>query len=173
MTVAFNQFAEQVRNSRSTKPFIGRLFALDPGETTGWCVWDCRPGEDDYMVACGQMPSWPIQHCVRNFQSLLFLYKPTKVVYEQYRVYEWKTDSHSWSDVPTLRIIGSMETLLLLRNIPYSHQTPQVAKHFVSDDKLKAWNLYEQGQRHSRDAMRHATYFLCFGEAGHNNRPPQ
>jgi len=172
MTQQFNLFSEAVRKSRGQKAFRGILLALDPGETTGWCVWRCEPGEDDVMIACGQMPSWPIQECVKNFQVLLNQYQPTYVVYEQYRVYEWKTDSHSWSDVPTLRIIGSMETFFLLRNIPYSHQTPQVAKHFVSDDKLKGWHLYDKGQRHSRDAMRHATYFLCFGQAGHNNRQP-
>lgn len=172
MTIQFNQFAEAVRQARGLKPFEGRLLALDPGETTGWCIWDCIPGANDTMIACGQLDTWPIENQVKNFRALLNQYNPTQIVYEQYRVYEWKSDSHAWSDVPTLRIIGSIETFLLLNGIAYSHQTPQVAKHFVTDDKLKGWGLYERGQRHSRDAMRHATYFLCFGLQGHNNRQP-
>lgn len=163
MSVAFNNFAAQVRKSRHIQPFQGTLLALDPGETTGWSVWYCKPGEDDVMIACGQLPSWPLQTFVPGFKFLISKYGPTRIVYEQYRVYEWKTESHAWSDVPTLRIIGSLETILLLQDIPFSNQSAQVAKQFVTDDKLKSWNLYERGQRHSRDSMRHACYFLCFG----------
>lgn len=159
----FNTFSNKVRQSKQVLAFQGCLLALDPGETTGWCIWTCIPGEDDVMIACGQLPSWPLTTFVPGFQALLDKYKPTRIVYEQYRVYDWKTESHAWSDVPTLRIIGSLETLLLLRSLPFSNQTAQVAKHFVTDEYLKSWGLYQRGQRHSRDSMRHATYFLCFG----------
>ena len=80
MSVAFNQFAEKVRQSRHIKAFAGTLLALDPGETTGWSVWQCTPGEDDYMVSCGQLLSWPLQTFIPGFLLLLSKYKPTHVV---------------------------------------------------------------------------------------------
>ena len=34
------------------------------------------------------------------------------------------------------------------------------AKGFVTDAKLKEWGLWQDGLRHSRDAIRHGIYFL-------------
>jgi hypothetical protein len=57
-----------------------------------------------------------------------------------------------------------METRIQDRgNITYNMQTAQQAKNFVTDELLQHWGFYERGQRHSRDSMRHALYFLLFG----------
>lgn len=173
MSADFNTFAEQVRAQRGVEPFSGRLLALDPGETTGWSVWNCEPGQIDRLSDQGQLATWDKEHTfnpehelalfVNNFTWLLHRYKPTRVVFESYHVYDWKLDTHSWSDVPTLRIIGGIESLLLLQAIPYSSQTAQVAKRFVTDEMLKSFGFYQRGLRHSRDSMRHGIYYLCFG----------
>ncbi len=169
----FYQFMGKVHASKPRPGglFTGKVLALDPGETTGWSVWE--GGEQPSMVACGQLDTWdkeakpststPIEHCVTNFPQLLSTYNPTTAVLESYRVYDWKTESHAWSDVPTLRIIGSMETRLHDLHIPYYFQTAQQAKNFVSDEMLSAFGFYTRGQRHSRDSMRHAIYFILFG----------
>ena len=159
----FNTFAAKVREARKVNAFAGTLLALDPGETTGWSVWQCTPGEDDVLIAWGQLPSWPMNLIASGFLELLKQYKPTRVVYEQYRVYDWKLETHSWSDVPTLRIIGSIETRLIDANIPYSHQTAQVAKQFVTDQRLKEFGFYKPALKHARDSIRHGIYYLCFG----------
>jgi Holliday junction resolvasome RuvABC endonuclease subunit len=162
--------AAQSQRPRPNGPFRGRLLALDPGETTGWSVWDSHNNATHYeMVECGQLETWDktnntINPCVTNFPKLLTHFEPDEVVYESYRVYEWKAESHSWSDVPTLRIIGSMETRIIDANLPYCHQTAQVAKKFVTDDLLKSFGFYQRGQRHSRDSMRHALYYILFGK---------
>jgi hypothetical protein len=163
MSKAFNDFAHKVRVARKVKPFEGRLLSLDPGQTTGWTVWDCIPGNDDVRIAHGQLQSWVMKDGVRNFAGLLDQYNPTFCVYESYHIYDWKLESHSFSDVPTLRIIGGIETQLLQRGIPYTHQSAQVAKTFVTDDRLQQFGYWEKGLKHSRDAHRHAIYFLCFG----------
>jgi len=186
----FDEFLRKVHKSkpRPGGTFGGTLLALDPGETTGWSIWSSfsiSQADNLYnynMESCGQLDTWnketsSIDHCVKNFPSLIeaafpslgrtYLGKPEpeEVVMESYRVYEWKADSHSWSDVPTLRIIGSMETRLIDLGIPYTFQTAQVAKNFVTDTLLKQWGFYERGQRHSRDSMRHALYYLLFGKS--------
>lgn len=171
MSAEFDKFLAQVHKGkpRPGGPFRGRLLALDPGETTGWSIWDSNGTKFTYtMDECGQLDTWDkenhsIVNCVKNFPDLINRHLDY-IVMESYRVYEWKSDSHSWSDVPTLRIIGSMETRLIDRGIPYTMQTAQVAKKFVTDDLLKRWGFYERGQRHSRDSMRHALYYLLFGK---------
>jgi hypothetical protein len=160
----FNVLADKIRQNRGVRAFSGRLLSLDPGEMTGWTVWDCIPGEDDVRIAHGQLACWPMSDFVPNFTWLLDTYQPTQVVYESYHIYDWKLDTHSFSDVPTLRIIGGMETCLIQRSISYTYQTAQVAKGFVTDDRLKQFGYWETGLKHSRDAHRHAIYYLCFGE---------
>lgn len=162
---------------RNSGTFKGRLLALDPGETTGWSIWDSHDNASRYeMHSCGQLPTWdkeaqagtmfPIIPAVQGFAKFIEGLDIDQVIMEVYRVYEWKADSHSWSDVPTLRIIGVIETILHQHNIPYWFQTAQVAKNFATDDRLKEWGFYQRGQRHSRDSMRHALYFLLFGPQG-------
>lgn len=172
---AFDQFLTQIHKAKPRPGglFTGVLLALDPGETTGWSIWECNTASTFVrMHSCGQLDTWDkeassIVNCVRNFPALVSAAQEIgsiEVVMESYRVYEWKADSHSWSDVPTLRIIGSMETRLIDANIPYTFQTAQVAKRFVTDELLKQWGFYERGQRHSRDSMRHALYYILFGK---------
>lgn len=59
-----------------------------------------------------------------------------------------------------------METYLHNQGIPYYFQTAQMAKNFVTDDRLIEWQFYQRGQRHSRDSMRHGLFFLLFGPQG-------
>lgn len=159
----FNSFSAAVRKAKQVPAFEGRLLSLDPGEMTGWTLWDCIPGQDDVRIAHGQMACWPLSDFVPEFEQFLGRWRPTFCVYESYHIYDWKLDTHSFSDVPTLRIIGSIETQLLQQSIPYTHQTAQVAKNFVKDERLKYMGYWETGLKHSRDAHRHAMYFLCFG----------
>lgn len=175
----FNQFVDVAHKSkpRLGGKFRGRLLSLDPGETTGWSVWDSHDNATRYeLYDSGQLATWdkeatistsgPIRTCIINFPRLLKHYAPDMVVLESYRVYEWKADSHSWSDVPTLRIIGSMETRLHDVGIPYYFQTAQMAKNFVTDDRLVEWDFWKRGQRHARDSMRHGLFFILFGPQG-------
>lgn len=175
----YNQFLDLVlkTNPRPGGRFRGRLLSLDPGETTGWSVWDSHDNATHYeLAASGQLVTWDkaatistmkcILPCVLNFPMLIAQYEPDVVVLESYRVYEWKSESHSWSDVPTLRIIGSMETELHHRSLPYYFQTAQMAKNFVTDERLVEWGFWKRGERHARDSMRHGLYFLLFGPQG-------
>jgi hypothetical protein len=157
----FNKFCRAVNKAKKVTPYEGTILALDPGETTGYSVFHAA-SETIEMVASGQVKTWPMKNCVTELANLLNQ-KPTLVVHEVYSIYEWKTDTHAWSDVPTLRVIGSLETLCIQAGIPYISQTAQVAKGFCTDEKLKAWGFYQQGQKHARDAIRHGLYFLLFG----------
>lgn len=133
-----------------------RLLVLDPGHTTGWSVF-----EDGKMTAAGQLDNYN-----QGWGSVAKLFadvNPTMVLYENYRVYSHKLERHSNSEVYTVRLIGVLEFLCeVIYGIMHYNQMAHQAKGFVSDEKLKAWNMYQVGQKHARDSIRHGCYFLLF-----------
>lgn len=155
-------FRVAVNKAKKISPFTGTLLALDPGETTGWARFSATP-EQLVLEEFGQAKTWPIDQSVSGVTELLGRHAPTVVVMESYRVYEWKTDDHSWSSVPTLQLIGCIKTLSIQRNTPFYEQTAQIAKNFCTDERLKTWGMYPKGLRHARDAIRHGIYYLLFG----------
>lgn len=160
----FSGFVTLARKAKKKQPLTDCvLLALDPGETTGWTVLEARQGQIG-IRECGQAKTWEMPFAVASLSELLTKHKPTFVVHELYAVYEWKAEDHSWSSVPTLRVIGCLETLCIQRGLPYGTQTAQIAKNFCTDDKLKGWQLYVSGQRHARDAIRHGCYWMAFGQ---------
>lgn len=162
MKLSFNVIRQKLNQQKPETKFLGTVLALDPGETTGVAAFGCTDKEAT-LVHAGQIKTWPIQDCVHNLTKLLDDIKPDFVVFELYAVYEWKSDSHSWSQIPTVQVIGSLQTLLVQRNIPWTSQTAQVAKNFCKDEKLEEWGFWLKGLRHARDAIRHGCYFLLFG----------
>lgn len=152
-----NQF-EEILYKRRGKDFIppARLLSLDPGHTTGWCLY-----EDGKLTASGHAATlaegWT---CI---DSLFRDIQPTMVVYENYRVYAHKLERHSNSEVYTVRLIGVIEYLSeIVHQVPHYNQMAQQAKGFMTDDKLKRWGMYQVGFKHARDAIRHGAYFLLF-----------
>jgi hypothetical protein len=158
----FNKLRVAANKQKGIEPFEGILLALDPGETTGVACYSCTK-EEAVLVHASQIKTWPLEKGVLTFQELVKQLSPAKVVFESYQVYEWKTDDHTWSQIPTVQVIGMIQTILIQHNIPYTTQTAQVAKGFCDDAKLKSWGYYQPGLRHARDAIRHATYYLLFG----------
>ena len=144
--------------------FSGHLLALDPGETTGYALFH-RRSQQSWLISAGQIQTWPFEDCVRsltlNFQHAHS--RPSQVVYEVYHVYGWRLQEHSFSEIPTIQIIGCIKTLCVQNDIPYHGQTAQVGKGFCSDQKLRYWGLYQPGLVHARDAIRHGCHYLLFG----------
>lgn len=161
MKMTFNE----LRN-KSQKPeqrFCGRILAFDPGETTGYCCFATTMDEAKIAQA-GQIKTWPMEEAVASLTDIIVKMQPDKIVFESYQVYEWKADDHSWSQIPTVQVIGCLQTLCIQMGIPYKTQTAQVAKQFCTDEKLEAWGYWMKGYRHARDAIRHGCYFLLFGQ---------
>lgn len=147
--------------------FIGRLLTLDPGETTGYAILD-RTLTTTQLIEQGQLNTWPLENCVPAIESL-FEKCPKFVVYEAYHVYSWRMDEHKFSEVPTIQIIGCIRTIGIQRGVGCNCQTAQTGKAFFNDDRLKMLDLYSEGQRHARDAVRHACQFVTFGLKNNSN----
>ena len=134
-----------------------KLLCLDPGHTTGYSVF-----ERGKLTEAGQFRTVEADDSI-NWEPIVELLQkvqPTHIVMEDYRVYSHKLDRHSFSRVPTLRVIGALDFLCWEKSIPVYYQMATQAKGFITDEKLKKWGLYDQGQRHSRDSMRHGLYYL-------------
>lgn len=124
-----------------------RLLALDPGETTGWSVWDYSDRQPLTYVAHGMIAGglvgfiewWPVIP-----DELL----PTEVVCESF-VLDGRT---AFPNVTPLRIEGALAALwhgpVTLQRNTYKMHGP--------DDLLKRIGLWWKGAGHDRDSARHA-----------------
>lgn len=151
---------EQLLKLRRDPSFIPpvRLLCLDPGETTGWAVF-----EHGELSATGQASTSALGWI--EIDRLFADVQPTMVIFENYRVYEHKLSRHANSEVYTLRLVGVIEYLCEVKyKIPYYNQMAHQAKGFVKDERLMEWGYYKPGMRHGRDAIRHGCYFLLFNK---------
>jgi hypothetical protein len=155
-------FAQMVKIHRGRKNLPihdRRLLALDPGGTTGYALFtDLQKSES------GQIDTSSFPLAIVNLSRLLGERVVDHIACEDYRVYDHKSDDHKWSDVHTVRVIGCILTLAYQKGITVSFEMAQQPKTFCTDDKLKDWGFYDAGQRHARDAVRHACYWIMFND---------
>lgn len=140
-----------IRNPRT-------ILAFDPGETTGACFM-----QGSSLLVAQQLATKEVNDqsflVLKNFFEVI---QPNEVVIEDYRVYGWLTDQHSFAGLHTPKLIGMLVTICIIKGLPFTLRMAQPAKAFVTDEKLEAWNLMDKGRRHSRDAMRHAIFQMIF-----------
>ena len=152
----FQELLEKTNADRQiTPPQV--LLAIDPGETTGYAVFT----EGKY-VADGEI-TIKLDN-LKQIWNLINKINPDAVVCEDYIIYGSKAKMHAWNRLVTPQIIGVIRYTCQELNIPLYMQMASTAKGFCNDKKLKEWELWVKGHEHSRDAIRHATYWLLFGK---------
>jgi len=166
---SFDTFRTASNRAKGVVPFEGTLLSLDPGETTGYAIFVATK-DSAQLFEAGQLKTWPLDDCIAALDTLLDKAFPTRqstnlALFESYNVYAHKLEQHTHSSVPTVQIIGSLKTLLILRKQRWITQTAQVGKGFAKDEKLQKWGFYLEGKKHARDATRHGCYFLLFGHS--------
>lgn len=131
MTLTFKEMFQRLRKG-CTVPET--LLCLDPGKTTGWCVF--KNGE---LVEWGQLPECYDSDNI-DIQPLMDLFetvKPDFILYEDYKVYGHKLERHTNNPVFTVRLIGCIETYSQMNKLPTHKQMATTAKGFCTDEKLK------------------------------------
>lgn len=151
----FKQLLEQVRG-KDFKPPHG-LFAIDPGETTGWAYF-----QDGELVAKGELITGD-PGSIKHLHAVMQRYEITIVVVEDYRVYAHKAKVHSWNPLHTPKLIGGIQFLCEHMSIPV-HMQGASTKQFCTNKKLKQWGYYTTGSDHTNDAVRHGCYYLLFNK---------
>jgi hypothetical protein len=156
-------FQELVLHHRVKHPVDSEriLVALDPGETTGYGIFK---GSD--LIEYGQLATSKGDLAAVPVVTMIKRFRPSAIVYETYRVYQWKTEDHAWNDMHTSQLIGAIRFIATFQDLPIllAGQTAQVAKQFCTDTKLEDWGFWIKGQRHARDAIRHGCWYILFNE---------
>lgn len=116
-----------------------------------------------------QLITKTIKQSVDALVKVLDELAPDIVAYEDYRVYAWEAEKHKWAALHTPKVIGAIVTVCQLRGLECHGRMAHAVKTFVTDEKLKSWDLYTKGKRHARDATRHAIYQMIFGSKGIDN----
>lgn len=144
---------------------VGLVLTLDPGETTGWALFD-----RGQLVECGQWRTLNPSTLANDIAAISAARGPLdRIVYEEYRVRGNKFKEHVGSEVITIQHIGAIKVVAAELNIPLVKQTAGMAKGFATDAKLRRWGLYQPGLRHANDSIRHGCYWLLF--ASGRSRP--
>lgn len=150
-------FKELLQKMDRELPAI-RVLGIDPGETTGWVILD-----PPCIYKAGQEPTKNVTQAALFFNRMLEDKRPDVIVIEEYRVYSSKTRQHAWNDLLTARIIGAIEALCAIEDVPVVKQTASTAKGFCTNDKLREWGFWQSSaKRHANDAIRHACYYTLF-----------
>lgn len=142
-----------------------RVLAFDPGETTGHAYFSsCE------LVECGQLE--PLEGTRQP--DLMAAYKlvvnrdPDVIIYERFGLYESKAVQQIGSTFPTVEVIGVIKLgALRLDGTEVISYPAATAKSFFTDARLKDMGLlpeYAHKNRHAADAIRHACYYIVFGE---------
>ena len=161
----------QLQDKLKTWKLPQSVIAIDPGMTTGYCVFKYVGDSYDSMVYLlrssgvihvNKQTGWdPIIDLIQSY----YRNEPNSVVVcEDYKIYPNKQLEHVLSSVDTVRIIGAIEFMCHHDNVPLVKQMASVHKGFVTDTKLKEWGLYKGINRHSRDAVKAAIYFILFNK---------
>jgi len=153
----FLPFLQKVSQNQSQDNIPKKLLSIDPGETTGWALF-----EKGKLTQHGHLDIKKDGLKIIN-ETFVFRDFIDHMVIEDYKVYPKNLKDHSLSALVTPRLIGSFEYFAMLHFIPITYQMAGTAKGFVTDDKLKQWGYWIVGEKHSRDAIRHGCYWLLFG----------
>lgn len=136
--------------------------ALDPGGTTGVCVFDSTTGQiTTYHLG-------PHAHHL-DLWALLTSWDPDVVICEGF---EYRNTARQGLVLDSKEYIGMAKLWCLLNGKKYVEQTAAMAKGFIPDKGpranvvLKKLGWYSTAMKHANDATRHMVYWLVNGKHG-------
>jgi hypothetical protein len=141
-----------------------RVMGLDPGQTTGMTIM-----KGSHVLHAEQLDTKNLDDAAALLNRLIKQWDIYDISCEDYRVYAWESDKHKWAALHTPKLIGVIGAVAWFNKTSVSYRMAITAKQFVTDEKLLAWGLWKKGERHSRDAIRHAIYHQIFGPKSGTN----
>lgn len=166
------------RDSEKPNTAIASVVAIDPGETTGWSLIVVDPiclvdpsekvlanilqhqhGQVDEYRGNGHIPNEGESMMCTDLAGLLDSWPDAAVIIEDFILMQKRKDRSLLSPV---RITAKLELRLWENGRTYFRQQPGDAKNTCTDERLRAWGMYETegALEHARDADRHAILFL-------------
>ena len=129
----------------STKKRSKILLALDPGETTGFALFNAN---NNLLIETG------VCNGLLEVFDLLEQICPEQVTFESFFLYPGRAASKIFSSFPEVENIGVIRFWCLQNGIKYSERSASVAKGKYPDLLLKG-TPYWAKNKHSRDAVKH------------------
>lgn len=131
-----------------------RIFAVDPGESNGWCILEAVNRK-----AC--VISFGVEKRLDFYSRLEALFSDVdRVICEGWltRPKDAKIGAFDWDSMPAAQVIGALECYSLMRGIPFVIQQPSmkpVGYGFLG-------KTYKKGAKnvHHWDALAHGMYYL-------------
>lgn len=155
----FQKLLEQL-SKQNNRAIPQKLLSIDPGETTGYATFN-----EGVLAETGQIAvkKEGLQAIHEVFNTQYFNY----IVIEDYRIYPNKLRQHVLNDVFTVKVIGALEFMFTTRShvpVRVVYQMAAMPRGFVTNDKMKEWDMWAVAKPHAREAVRHGAYYLLFGK---------
>ena len=133
------------------------VLAFDPGHTTGYACFELGSGIEHHKIEAATLKDWHGVH------DLIVRLKPTVIVYEIFKLYNYKAAHKAWDSFLEVEVIGVIRFIAEQYNIPVIGQTPSDGKYFFNEKRLRDLGLWDK-TTHVRDATGHALYCLSFNQ---------
>jgi hypothetical protein len=153
-----------------------RIIAIDPGPTTGICIYDhfemsdrsnaflVKPGYDKREFMFDQVNVNSAAQYLWFWEQLNFWCNnpDTHVVLERFNFRKDERDRTKIIYTPA-EIVGIVRLWCQKNNVHCELQMASEAKAgFWDDDKLRRLGLYKSGSKHAMDALKHCMQYLTF-----------
>lgn len=135
------------------------LLAVDPGETTGWAVYDLDAGA---LIPSDRPRQAPyLEFLLRTDEFSAHFPRRATVVVERFTV-TTQTAKHS-AQPHALRVTGALEYLAHRdgQDFDATSQPPAAAMKLADNDVLRGLGWYRRGEEHANDALRHVVLWLA------------
>lgn len=132
------------------------IIGIDPGKTVGLAVYDTITEEMmGSQIAFDDFGDW-LNLSLNNIKNTLK--KEVHVTIERYTIRSLKVaaDAH-WA----IEIIGMTRYLCKCYGVSLTLQTPNDAKKYADDIKLRTAKWYVPGRDHANDAIRHVALMMA------------
>jgi hypothetical protein len=133
--------------TQNVSPKGQKIIAFDPGYTTGVAIQSNISDMLTLMQVKGLKPVWAVLHTGQ----------PDMIVYEKF--FYQRRDK---VDLRPVEAIGIIKLYAERTTTPIIGQSAQQAKRFWTDKKIKKLGMWESGEPHAMDALRHLLYFQTF-----------
>lgn len=148
-----------------------KIVAVDPGETTGWSVWET---EGLKKLDGGQTPLWEfiddLQIALMENNELLEITRPSalpfvgveRIICEDWVIYQKEAEAGAlnWDKCRTARGIGAIELIARITGTPITLQGANIKDAAVAmgaEDQFVS-PLHEN--RHENDSTMHAVFYM-------------
>jgi hypothetical protein len=150
---------------------------VDPGETTGYSVWDA----DGALLWADQMPMWKFADAVYSWAQHSIWPKElggdddegnpnvlNAIICEQWQLYPWELENLAWDECRTARVIGALTLITRQFGIQLHIQGADIKEGAVQAGAESLFLEPVHENRHANDSIMHGVFYKAV-----NGGPPK